>query len=514
MSTSLKDLLAQLEREFLAAPVEKQRALAPKIAQLQRILAENPLELFEPYPKQEQYLASKDPLKAFFGGNGAGKSIIGTVDDTIQVIDRDAVPSHLRQYKRWDPPVFIRVGAPKSGVLESTTLEKFREVMPKSQLLGGSFDKAYSKVTKTLLLKNGSKIFFGTYDQDRDAWAGVELRRTRFDEEPEGEHGRGLYVESIARNRKYAPDAQICFTMTPLFGLSWTFDEVYERRNEPGVHVTVASMRDNPHIPAEETIRQLQGLSEAERRAVIDGEFVHFHGAVLDVRERHVVPAVSPAQIRGQQVYVGIDPGIRRGGVVWVAFDRDNHMLVFDELYPGSETVPDIAGQIKRKNKAWGLVGENEPLYVIDPSARNRSLVNAENVEGAFAQEGIYTMHGQTDRRTGVLQLRARLEADPPGLLVTENCVNWLFEAKRWLVAKDEVTEEQSPNAKGATFATIGPDHIMDPTRYIAMERVWWQGEPGSDPAEGWEPGRAASGAWLRANTPRGASGLPMGNMS
>ena len=56
-------------------------------------------------------------------------------------------------------------------------------------------------------------------------------------------------------------------------------------------------------------------------------------------------------------MYVGIDPGIRRGGVVWVAFDRDNHMLVFDELYPGSETVPEIAKQIHAKNRLWGLTG-------------------------------------------------------------------------------------------------------------------------------------------------------------
>ena len=60
-------------------------------------------------------------------------------------------------------------------------------------------------------------------------WRG--LRRTRFDEEPEGEHGRGLYTESIARLRKFLPDA-VCFTMTPLFGLSWTYDEIYERRTD------------------------------------------------------------------------------------------------------------------------------------------------------------------------------------------------------------------------------------------------------------------------------------------
>jgi len=212
-------------------------------------------------------------------------------------------------------------------------------------------------------------------------------------------------------------------------------------------------------------------------------------------------------------VYVGIDPGIRRGGVVWVAFDRDNHMLVFDELYPENLTVPQIARQIREKNAFWGLTGAAEPLYVIDPSARNRSLVNAENVEGAFAQEGIFTSPGQNDRLTGVLQLRKRLE-DRAALLVTENCVTWLFEAKRWLVAKDEVTEEQSPNAKGVSFATIGPDHLMDPTRYVAMERLWFVGEAPSVANEVWVPGTAPSGAWLRAHRPRGGGGPPLGSMS
>jgi hypothetical protein len=507
---SLRQQIHQLE-QFLAENPERAKEVAAEVAQLNATLENNPLYTFEPYPKQREFLAAREPKKAFFGGNGAGKSAIGTVDDIIQVIDRDMVPAHLLEFKRWDPPVHLRVVAPKMGVIENTVLEKFRELCPKSQLIGGSFDKAYNKVTRTLLFRNGSKILFNTGDQDRDAHAGVELRRCRFDEEPEGDHGRGLYTENVARLRKFMPDAQISFTMTPLFGLSWTYDEIYERRNDDDVHVTVASMLDNPYIAAEETARQLQHLSEAERRAVIDGEFVHFHGSVLDVRERHVVPAVAPAQLSGQTIYVGIDPGIRRGGVVWVAFDKDNGMLVFDELYPESLTVPQIAEQIKAKNRQWGV----SPVYVIDPSARNRSLVNAENVEGAFAREGIYPSPGQNERLSGVLQMRARLEQN--ALLVTENCVNWLFEAKRWLVAKDEVTEEQTPTAKGAggSFATIGPDHLMDPTRYVAMERLYQPLSQPGRPQEPWDPHRAMSARWLTQNAPRGgAAGQPLGNMS
>jgi hypothetical protein len=185
-------------------------------------------------------------------------------------------------------------------------------------------------------------------------------------------------------------------------------------------------------------------------------------------------------------------------------------MLVFDELYPESLTIPQIAEQIKQKNRQWGV----SPVYVIDPSARNRSLVNAESVEGAFAREGIYPSPGQNDRLTGVLQMRARLEQD--ALLVTENCVNWLFEAKRWLVAKDEVTEEQTPTAKGSggSFATIGPDHLMDPTRYVCMERLYHVMAQASRPAEVWTPGKAPSAAFFRGGQGHAASGSPMGNMS
>jgi hypothetical protein len=431
-------------------------------------LAANPLQLAEPYPKQRGFLAAREPLKGFFGGNGAGKTWIGTLDDCIQLVDRVVVPKHLQEFKFWEPPFFLRVVAPKQKILDTLTLPQFRAMLPASQLRGGSFDKAYKGSEGKLYLANGSWVLFNTADQDRDAHAGVELHRCRFDEEPEGEHGRGIYTENVARLRKFLPHAQISFTMTPLLGLTWTFDEVYERRDDPTVHVTVASMLDNPHVNAEATIARMGHLSAEERRAVVEGEFVHFHGAVIDLREKHIVPTPEKLHVRGLDVYVGIDPGVARGGVVWCGFDRDNVLLVFDELYPEGLTVEQIAGQIRAKNREWGI----EPqFFVIDPSARNRSLVNAQSVEAEFQRHGIFPIHGQNDRAAGILQLRGRLEHG--GLLVAENCQAVRYEAKRWLVAKDEKSSEES--ASGDQFVTKGPDHTWDPIRYCAMERLWFE---------------------------------------
>lgn len=501
-----------LSAEELAERSPEQQAEYLRYAQeLAKIRRANPLSFWQAYGrKQHDFLASKDWIKAFFGGNGSGKSAVGTVDDLIQLCDREILPPHLAQYKRWEPPFYLRVVAPKMNVIESTVLEKFRELTPRSQLVGESFDKAYNKQLNKLSFRNGSWVLFNTSDQDRDAHAGVELHRCRFDEEPEWE----IYLENVARLRSFAPNAQLTFTMTPSLkgALGWTYDEIYERRDDPGVFVTTANMFDNPFIDKESMMSALAGASEAERAAMINGEFISFHGRVLHLfqKETHVCKPPTVEHVRQLDVYVGIDPGIRRGGVVWVGFDRDNSALVFDELYPDSQTVAQIARQIRERNAYWGV----KPLYVIDPSARNRSLTNAESVEGEFQREGIFAKPGQNDRDAGIFQMRGRVEKR--SLIVSRECKNWLREQERWVVADDEVSNENKAKVKGAggTFATVGPDHLQDPTRYVLMERPWWVPMQ-SDNFEPWDPssGRTPTMEQLKGMHRREAVG-PMGAYS
>ena len=183
-------------------------------------------------------------------------------------------------------------------------------------------------------------------------------------------------------------------------------------------------------------------------------------------------------------ILVGIDPGLSRCGVVWCAFDRENAMMVFDELYlsnvplvsPDSK-VDTVVKAIRMKNKQWGI----KPLfYVIDPAARIRDMVTAhESVQTALIREGFVVVPGENSREAGITELWGRLEADPPALVVSGSCTNWLHERDRWLVHMDEVGAESRPRGgKGATFTTIGPDHLMDPTRYCAMARAWGVSPP------------------------------------
>jgi hypothetical protein len=497
------------EKTLRRLPRAQREEFLEKVALALRMQKENPLLFQQPYgPKQTAFLESRAWTKAFFGGNGSGKSHVGTIDDLIQLVDADVLPDHLKPFKRWDPPFFLRVVAPKMNVIESTVLEKFRQLTPKSQLRGDSFDKAYSKQLNQLYFKNGSWVLFNTSDQDRDAHAGVELHRVRFDEEPAWE----IYLENVARLRTFAPEAQLSFTMTPSLkgSLGWTFDEIYERRDDPDVFVVTASMFDNPFVDEKAMTKALAGASEAERAAMIEGKFIAFHGRVLhQLTTDHVVEPPTREHAAQLQTYIGIDPGIRRGGVVWCGVDRDGVLLVFDELYPDSVTIPDLARMIRERNAFWGV---KQPIFVMDPSGRNRSLSNAESVEGALNAEGIYPTPGQNDRVAGVMQMRARLESH--SLLISRHCRNVLKEADRWVIADDEVSSEGSKKVKGAggSFATVGPDHLMDPIRYVCMERPWFV-RPRTEP-ERWSinTGRAPSLAEMqRLRQPQTG---PMGTFS
>lgn len=462
--------------DYDLVPREDREWVDGQLAEFAALVEANPLQGFDPFPKQEQWLASRAKVKMAIAGNRAGKTEVGVAYDLIQCVDKDCLPPWLLPYKFWDRPVSIRVVTMDLGsTLYGVMIPKWQKLTPESQLLTGSWERSFDKQLRILRFKNGSTVQFMSADQDVPKFSGATLDLVHFDEEPPEPNGYAIYREN--RMRLVDRAGQMIFTMTPVEGaITWAFDELYEQRHLKGIDVFEWSMLDNPHLPPEEVAAEIASIrSEKERQARIEGKFVHYRGRVLEEfdTDTHVVPVPSRKHVQQLDVVVGIDPGIARGGVVWVGFDKDNHALVFDELYPENQTIDDIAAQVKQKNRLWGITPD---FYVIDPSARNRSLTNAESVEGAFLRRGIFTVHGQNDRVAGVMEMKARLENK--AMLVAENCEYWLFEQGRWVVAEDE------QSGKGDKFTTRGPDHLMDPTRYVVLARPYGVGQVERTPGQ------------------------------
>jgi hypothetical protein len=487
------------EEALAELPAADRKELETLLRKAKHELESNPLASYLPEPKQTPFHTAHTKIKAFIGGNRSGKSTSGVVDDLIQVVDRECLPSHLCPFKRWEPPIRARIVAPKFNEnIEQVIFPMIRRWVPKAQLKGGGWDSAFSKSRRVLEFANESTIQFLTFDQDLDAHAGAALHRAHFDEEPEGEKGMALFQETMMRLSDF--DGDFVLTMTPLFGLSWAYDEIFKRRLDPSITVVQVDSSENSYVDQAALEREFARMPKEMRDARKHGKFVHFAGKFYpEFGEDHLVDPPSPEHVKEQAIVVGIDPGLNRTGVVWAAFDNDNVALIFDELYPEQAVVEDVAKQIHQINRKWGI---DPDYYVIDPSARNRATVNAVRIEDAYLREGIGTVHGQEDRGAGIMEVKRRLQHQ--GLFVSKVCANLSNEFEHY---------RRDPNSNDEFAAVKKNDHLVDALRYLCMSRPWaGDSPPIQDVPDHWVPGTAPSADWLERN--HHGTSPPLGVMS
>lgn len=488
--------------EHLQDDPETQRELAEarqELAELEAIFDANPLEAYnhpeianvfpsyKVHEKQMAFHAIKPPplgIKALIAANRSGKTVACVVDDIIQLVSKELLPPHLQPFKKFEGPITIWIGAPKNDTHFKNTIPLLRKFLPKAALKDGKFAKSFkSQPAPELQLVNGSTVAFKTYDQDLDAWASAEVDRIHWDEEPNTLNSRELRTEASARLISTGGDEVI--GMTPLLGLSWVYEEVWKVRDtNPLVSVIQMSMEDNPYNTPEAIEKFAARLTEDEKRMRLKGEFVHLGGMFFSEfnEEIHRIEPIQPDHLKGQEVVIGIDPGKNRTGVVWVSFDKENSALVFDEFNPADAIVPDIAAEIKRRNEAWGLK-ELEITYVIDPTSRNQSPINRDEVAAAYSRSDIDCEWGKNSRSAGILEMKRRLQVKDkdgkpdPTLLFTRDCPEAMRQAREYRRDPKKADEWQ---AVGQTDSTRWD--VLDAVRYSIMARTYTDGEESEQP--------------------------------
>ena len=446
-------------------PKERKETLA-LLEAFETELARNPLHGYQPHPKQVAFHRASDPVKCFLGGNRSGKTTAGILDDLIQAIDEEFCPPHLRAFKRFEPPFYARIVTPDLvSTMEGVVFHKLREWTPRPQLVGDAWDKAYDKQRRRLSFKNGSWFDFMTFEQDLDKHGGAALHRVHYDEEVP----RNIRQESMMRLIDYGGDE--VFTMTPLHGMSWMFDEIYEpweRGILQDATVVVVDMDDNPYLDEKAKQRALAGLSREERAARKSGKFVHFAGLVYGEfdRHQHVVPS---AEIPDNATIIGaIDPGTRHmAAVVWAFLTPDDDLTVFEELAMKEGTVADVCRAIrfveaKRKMRPR--------VYIIDPAARNIMHQTGRSDQMEYVDHGIVTILGQNAVTAGINRIKERLQGQPgeePRLHVQAHCTSLIEEFRRYRWASPPRRSEH----EAKEVVVKKDDHLLDALRYLVMSR-------------------------------------------
>lgn len=453
-------------------------------AELQAAVQANPLLLYNNPALSQKPIHQKQihfhrrptsglwlPLRSFFGGNRSGKTTAGMVDTILQALPPEFVPQHLLPYKRWfEVPFKCRIMTPDFGDTHEVILEKIREWCPKAALRGNTFDRAYDKQKKVLWFKDGSRFHFNSNVQEREQLGGSDLHRVVYDEEPR----RDLRSESLTRLIDH--DGEEIFCMTPLEGMSWLFDEVYEpwekaleehdeewAERELEMRITVVDMDDNPHLSESGKRRALASYSGAEREARKSGRFVSFAGLIYPQfrKDHHVIPQIDELP-KGSEVFVGIDPGLRNMAAVFCYLTFDDTMVAFDELLLQEQTIREMCDALRGKCEEWRI----EPnWYVIDPAARNKNPQTGRSDQQEFVDNGIYTLPGQNAVGAGINRVRERLDHDR--LLICANCEGLREEFRRYRYVRQKTRGENDPKQAPVK----ANDHRLDALRYVVAQR-------------------------------------------
>lgn len=477
----------------------------PEVAQILAEFAalheDNPLMTFEPHSEsQKLFFTARTDIVAAFAGNQFGKSTALIVRALRELLPREVLPPFLRDSKLFDAPTHGWIVCPTNDKIfdPGGLIDVIQRWVPPSELKTGKWDGSWNKERKTLHFRCGSSLGFKTYEQDPSTLGGASLHFVGYDEPPPIRHRNECLVR-LVRHGGFE-----MFAMTPIrTNTGWVRRDIYRQQEAPHITVISGSMHDNPTLDQRKKEMILASFDGDERRAREFGEFMELGGLIYPEFERCVVKAPwSPEFIRGLDVVVGIDPGIRNCGLVWVGFDGELVAHVFDEALLQDKTPAEYAKAIRAKNAYWGL---RRVSYVIDPAAKQRAQSNGMTVLSALNQERVYPNLGQNDHELGFGQMRSRMAHRR--FLVSPACRGLRDEAMDYAAVEPKEGRDDSH-----LDPVKGNDHRLDALRYAVLERFWDPVMEAQAPQRqlGWTPGMVPAVEQMTVPQEVG----PMGSMS
>lgn len=417
---------------------------------------------YKPHAKQEEFHQSQSKKRLYIGGNRSGKTTGGIIEDIWWCTGRHPY--------REIPEGGVRgrvISVDFINGIEKIILPEIKRWVPPSDLLGGSWSTAYDKLLRTLTFENGSFIEFMSYDQDLDKFAGTSRHFIHFDEEPP----QDIFVECLAR--LVDTGGSYWITMTPVEGMTWIYDVLYEKgiAGEDGIKVVVVSMTDNPYLGQLEIEDFLSGLDDDERKAREHGEFVQLGGLVYKhfKVETHVIEQMVPPR---DWIWVAsLDHGYNNPTAwLWHAVSPDGRVITFYEHYESGMTVDEHAKRVHAINEELKRAPD---YYIGDPSIRNTDPITGTSIHEEYIKYGVPITLGNNDVQAGINRVSRYLRPDAtgrPNLVITDNCRNLIRELTRYrwaTYANKRLNAKHNAQEK----AHKKDDHAADSLRYFIMSR-------------------------------------------
>lgn len=415
------------------------------------------LSRYVPHKKQLIFHKSNARGRQYIGGNRAGKTIANVTECCWWL-----TKTHPYRTMPAEPVRGRLVCVDFINGLDKIILPLFKQWLPEKYLIDNNWDKSYDKEHKTLTLNNGSFIEFMSYDQDLDKFAGTSRHFVAFDEEPP----KTIWNE--CRARLVDTGGSWWLSMTPVDGMTWVFEDIYEPNwNNPNAkwHIVQADMLDNPHISPEEAEEFLSGLTEQERRAREKGEFVQMGGRVFksfdpEIHKTNYDFVLHP----NMRIYTSIDIGWRHPTAwLWHAVEPNGHITTFHEMVESEVTIEQWSEKIKEYEREMKTLYPFFEVYMRtgDPAMKQTRSNTGTSDLMEYATRGINIGVEGVPRAVdiGIVKIEQYLKADDdpreqsrPFWQYTPNCV---------------ILEKQMSRLRWATYASKKLEYENAPKKEI-----------------------------------------------
>ena len=305
-----------------------------------RRISINPLNYAKRHFKQEEFYKAQQIVRALFWGNRVGKTEIGA-----QEVARYLLGEH--EHRVVKNPVEVWVICPSFDSQKETTQPKLLRYLPEGSIASMTWIR--KGILSELVLKNGNKATFKSYEQGRPKFQGAGKRLIWFDEEPPHDIWEECFVRQEAGQR-----LDIVLTMTAIKGMTWVYDEIYLNTDSNLIYVSEAGWDDNPWLTEEQKDIMSRGLSPDALKVRREGKFVRRVGLVCSWwdREKHLREyKTTPTNWTFYEVLDGgySDPA------AWllIGVDLDDSVHVIDGFRTSHLTTSEI--KTRRDSKIGGL---------------------------------------------------------------------------------------------------------------------------------------------------------------
>lgn len=440
--------------------------------------------VWRPQPKQAAFMARPEYEALYGGAAGGGKSDALVIEALRQV----GIP----YYKG----LILRKTFPQLAELIDKSLNYYPRAYPKAR---------YNASAHTWTFPSGAKILFGSmqYTKDRTRYQGQAYDFIAFDELTHFTWDEYSYL--FSRNRPNGPGTRVYIRasanpggvghgwvkerfvtagkpMTTIWeDVTWRDPSGREHRARQSRIFVPSSVFDNPALLNNDPdyVRRLASMPEAERKALLYGDWDTFSGQVFTewrndpdhYEDRLWTHVIHPFRVPDSwRVWRGFDWGYSRPfSVGWYAVDHERRMYRIRELYgctgtpnTGVQWEPSRVAQEIRRIEAEdpNLMGK-QIFGVGDPAIWQSD--GTESIGALMERERVYFEKGDHARINGKMQVHHRLAFDEDGrpmLYVFDTCKHFIRTVPNLVYDETDVED----------IDTDGEDHIYDELRYVCMK--------------------------------------------